>query len=77
MTQRVGDKIARIRGPLGELSPAWQPPTDRLAPVARDPWVRRLAIAIGLVAALVVVLFVVYRVSLGSGAEELRRLSGG
>jgi type VI secretion system protein ImpK len=77
VTQRVGDKIARIRGPLGELSPAWQPPADQLAPVARDPWVRRLAVGIGVLAALVVVLFVVYRLALGSGAEELRRLAGG
>lgn len=75
LAQRIGEKIARIRGPLGELSPAWRPPTDRVAQVARDPWVRRLAMAAAAVGVLVVALFVVYRLTLGAGARELARLA--
>lgn len=70
-TQRAGEKIARIRGPLGELAPAWRPPTDAVAPVRRDPWVRRLAITAGAVALLAVVLFGVYRLGLAGKAKEL------
>src|SRR5688500_2719934 len=33
--QRIGERIARIRGPLGELSPEWRPPEDRVASVDR------------------------------------------
>ena len=69
--QRTGEKIARIRGPVGELAPAWRPPTDVVTTVRRDPWVRRLAIAAGAIALLVAVLFGVYRVSLGGAASEL------
>jgi len=75
--QRAGDKIARIRGPLGELAPEWRPPDDQLASVGRDPWVRRLAVGATLTAVLAVALFVVYRLLLGSGVEELRRMAAG
>jgi len=75
LAQRLGDRIARIRGPLGELSPEWRPPEDRVASVGRDPWVRRLAVGAGLAALLAVALFVVYHLLLGNGAEELRRLA--
>lgn len=72
--QRTGDRIARIRGPLGELAPAWRPPADPLAAVGRDPWVRRLAILAAAAGLLVAALFVLYRLSLGGGVDELRRL---
>lgn len=75
--QRVGDRIERIRGPRGELSPGWRPPDGELQTPAADPWVRRLALIAGGLAVLVVVLFVVYRISLGAGAAALGRLAGG
>lgn len=71
---RVGEKIQRIRGPLGELSPGWRPPEDIVASVRKDPWVRRLAIAAIATSVLVVALYVVYRVMLGAGAAELHEL---
>lgn len=73
--QRSGEKIARIRGPVGELAPGWRPPTDAVAPVRRDPWVRRLAIAAGAIALLVAVLFGIYKVSLGGAADDLRAVA--
>ena len=73
--QRAGEKIARIRGPVGELSPAWRPPADVVTTVRRDPWVRRLAVAAVACAVLVAVLFGVYKVSLGGAASELRAVA--
>jgi len=75
LIQRVGEKIARIRGPYGELSPSWRPPEDRVASVARDPWVRRLAIGAMAVALLVVALFAIYRISLSSNARALGEMA--
>lgn len=75
LTQRIGEKISRIRGPLGELSPAWRPPSDTIAAVARDPWVRRLAVAAAAVGIFVVALFVIYRLALAGGAREIGRLA--
>lgn len=39
----VADKLARVRGRPGALSPAWAPPTDEVIPVPKDPWIRPLA----------------------------------
>ena len=39
----VAEKIARVRGRPGPLSPAWAPPDDEVIPIPRDPWVRPLA----------------------------------
>ena len=49
----VADRITRIRGTPDSLSPAWAPAQDEAIPVARDPWVARLAY--GALAVLVVV----------------------
>lgn len=76
-TQRTGDKIARIRGAIGELSPAWRPPEGELDPVRRDPWVRRLALLAGAAVVLTIVLFVVYRLGLDRGVGELRQIAAG
>ena len=64
----TAEKIHRIRGRLGALSPAWALPNDAVRS-GSDPVVRKLAfLAIGC-AALMVVLFVVYKVVLGSGVH--------
>lgn len=64
----TADKIRRIRGNLGPLSPAWALPNDPVRS-GSDPLVRKLTfLAIGC-AALMVLLFVVYKVVLGSGVH--------
>lgn len=70
----VDEKVRRIRGGVGPLSPAWAPPTGEVVQVAKDPWVRRLGIFA--VASLVgtAVLFVLFRVLLSSGAHDLQSL---
>ncbi len=70
----VEDKMRRIRGDHGPLSPHWAPPADEVIPIARDPWVPRLAIFAGASAALAVVLFLVYYLSLSSGISEVESL---
>jgi len=60
---RVSERIARLRGAPGELSPAWRPPDD--AVVGRDPWVRRLALALAAILLLAAGLW-------GAGALTLR-----
>jgi type VI secretion system protein ImpK len=66
--QMTGDKIRRIRGRLGALSPAWQLPNEK-PPSRSDPWVKRWTIIAIACAALMIVLFVVYKIVLGSGVH--------
>jgi len=67
----TAQKIRRIRGDFPGLSPAWKPPGEQLR-VARDPWTRRLLIGAVACLVLAVVLFVVYKLALGSGAAALQ-----
>ncbi|GAB4415958.1 MAG: hypothetical protein OHK0021_22540 [Bryobacter sp.] len=69
------DKCRRIRGALPPLSPqGGLPPVD--APVVtRDPWQSRLLYLGGGLLALSLVLFVVYKLMLGAGADDLRTLA--
>jgi type VI secretion system protein ImpK len=66
--QMTADKIRRIRGRLGPLSPAWALPNDKV-PSGKDPLVRKLSILAIACASLMVVLFVIYKVVLGSGVH--------
>ncbi len=72
---QVADKIRRIRGRVGPLSPAWALPQEKVRGL-RDPWVRRLGIIAIAAAVLMVVLFVGYKVSLNSGVSEVRAVGG-
>lgn len=65
----VAEKIQRVH-PLHAFSLAWAP----VGPVrvkARDPWVGRLFIAAAVTLGLAVLLFVLYKVTLGSGVSGL------
>ncbi len=73
IAQRVGERIARIRGGAGDLAPAWRPVDDAVA--ARDPWIRRLAIGAVLSAVLVAVLWGTGRATLASGSREIRTIT--
>jgi type VI secretion system protein ImpK len=72
---RIAEKIRRIRGPAGPLSPAWQLPQETFR-VRKDPWVRRLGIAAIAAAVLMVALFVGYKVSLKAGVSDVRAAAG-
>jgi type VI secretion system protein ImpK len=64
----TAEKIRRIRGHFGSLSPAWAPPPEA-ARTMNDPMVRRLAIIAAACAILMVLLFAVYKITLSSGAQ--------
>jgi len=64
----TADKIRRIRGHFSGLSPDWHLPADKVAGSA-DPWVRKLKILAIVCAAAMVLLFIVYKVILTSGAH--------
>ena len=71
----VGEKIRRTRGYAADLSPAWMLPKEAGRSSAGDPWIRNLAIAAIACLALVIVLFAIFKFSLGSGVSDLRALA--
>jgi type VI secretion system protein ImpK len=64
----TAEKIRRIRGPFGPLSPSWAPPPEKTR-MAADPWVRKLSIAAAICAGLMILLFIVYKIVLNSGVH--------
>src|SRR5260370_19656787 len=70
----TGEKIRRIRGRFGALSPAWQPPKERVASQS-DPWVKRWGIIAAACAVLTLLLFAGYLFGLSSVVSQLRTLS--
>jgi type VI secretion system protein ImpK len=75
--QATQQKIERIRGRTGPLSPAAPLPLDEALPESRDPWLRRLLLLVGTLLVITVVLYLVYRVSLGGQLADLRELAAG
>ncbi|MCU0625985.1 MAG: DotU family type IV/VI secretion system protein [Gemmatimonadaceae bacterium] len=73
VAQRTGERIARLRGARGDLAPAWQPPDD--AVVARDPWVRRLAIGAIVTLVIAAALWGTARATLAGTARDVRALA--
>jgi type VI secretion system protein ImpK len=67
----VTQKIERARGRPGELAPRWRPSTLALGG-QRDRLVPKLAIGAGAMAALAAVLFLVFALSLRSGASDVQ-----
>jgi type VI secretion system protein ImpK len=75
LTLVVSDKIQRIRGRLGDLSPSWAPPPGEIVTTPRDPWVRRLGLAAGGTFVMAWLLYAAYRYSLFSQVTELSGLA--
>ena len=72
----VEDKILRARAPRGDISPSWRPVEQVFTQTASDPWVKKMMwIAVGC-AAVALVLFVSYKMMLGSGLSSLETLAG-
>jgi type VI secretion system protein ImpK len=66
----ITERIQRIRG-TANLSPAWLPPADTVGPPA-DPWIRRLLWCTAGCWTLALLLFLIFKLSLNSGASELQ-----
>ena len=70
----VAEKIRRIRGQLGPLSPAWMLPQESAA-VRADPLVRKLSFLALACAILMLLLFGAYALTLGSGVSDVRAIA--
>jgi type VI secretion system protein ImpK len=75
LTEGVGDKIRRIRGGPGPLSPNWAPPSQTVAVTTGDPMAKTFLVVALACAGLALVLFVVFKVLLGLGASGLHALA--
>jgi type VI secretion system protein ImpK len=73
--EAIAEKIYRIRGNLGPLSPAGKPPSGETPKLRSDIWVTRLLWAAVACFALMMILFVGFKVSLHSGAGRLESLA--
>ncbi|HKW09439.1 MAG TPA: DotU family type IV/VI secretion system protein [Gemmatimonadaceae bacterium] len=74
LSAQVSDKIDRVHGGLGELSPRWRQMSADIGQ-PRDRWAERLiATAIG-AAVLALVLYVGFAISLHSGKSDLANLT--
>jgi type VI secretion system protein ImpK len=68
MMNMTRDKIHRIRGRFGGLSPAWMLPPET-ARISADPWVRKLGWIAAITAGVMVLLFITYKIVLNSGVQ--------
>jgi type VI secretion system protein ImpK len=73
--QTTGDKIARIRQSSAELSPAWAVPNDQIQASGKDPWVKRLVFMTAGVLLITLLLFGVFKISLGSGVDRMEQIA--
>jgi type VI secretion system protein ImpK len=73
--EAVGEKIRRIRQSSNDISPFWALPQEKVNVNSGDPWIKRLMYsAIGCIA-FTIVLFILYKVFLGSGISSLERIA--
>lgn len=73
--ESIKEKIRRIRGYSADLAPEWAIPPGTAPKVAGgDPWVKRLLWGAVGCFVLMIVLFGVFKVSLNSGATDLRAI---
>lgn len=70
-TNSVQERIQRIRGSDPPLAPAWPLPRNESVAKGRDPWVRRLAVALLVSIVLAGGAFLLYQALLGGVASTL------
>jgi len=68
--QMTAEKIRRIRGARGPLSPSWMPPAEATR-FGSDPLVKKLGIIAAVCAAVMILAFIVYKVVLGNGVSAV------
>jgi type VI secretion system protein ImpK len=71
---QVSQKIDRVHGGMGELSPEWRPSSTEIAQ-PRDVWVPRLIATAATAGIIAVVLFIAFAISLHSGKSDLAALA--
>jgi len=75
LTRQAEEKIRRVRG-TPDLSPRSGIPPDAIRLTQRDPWLRPLMVVAGSTFFLAVVLFIVFKLLLSSGAAQISALLG-
>jgi type VI secretion system protein ImpK len=70
----TAEKIRRIRGQFGPLSPAWMLPAEKVV-VRADPLVRKLGWLALACAIVMVLLFATYKIVLGSGVSDVAAIA--
>jgi type VI secretion system protein ImpK len=68
----IQEKLGRIRGGFGELSPAWALPAKERPPRTKDSWLLWMGIAATLAVAAAAGLFLWYKTTLDSQALEIQ-----
>jgi len=68
---RVAEKMQRIRGPFGDLSPSWKPPSGDIPSAGGDAWSKRLGIAMIAVFVIAAALYAFYSSSLKSSVATV------
>jgi type VI secretion system protein ImpK len=68
----IGARIKGIRGALTGLSPSWRPSGQAVVQKQRSPWTHRMTIGAAVCGVLAVLLFVVFKITLGSGLGDLK-----
>jgi type VI secretion system protein ImpK len=76
VTMQTGERIQRIRQTSAWLAPGWQLPMEPPMKSGGDPWVSRLAVILIVCGVLVVVLFLMCKVLLNQGSNDLSRMAG-
>jgi len=75
LTRQAQEKILRVRG-TPELSPRGGIPPDAIRLAQTDRWLRPLMIVAGSTFAIAIILFVLFKLLLSSGAAEISTLLG-
>jgi type VI secretion system protein ImpK len=75
LAARIEEKIRRIRGPYGDLAPAWTPLPSGMPAPPRDGWIRPLAYGAIAAALLAGALFLIYHFSLSSASASLQQVA--
>jgi len=75
LMDQTQDKIQRIRNSGADLSPHWMIPAEAERRAGRDPWTRRLLIAVGACVLGTGLLFGVYKMSLSSSVSGIEQLA--
>lgn len=74
ISAQISEKIDRVHGGIGELSPHWRPDQNDIGR-SRDRWIPRLVVAALSASALALVLWVGFTISLHSGRSDLVNLT--
>jgi type VI protein secretion system component VasF len=67
----IQEKIRRVRGPSPALSPQGGVPAEAVRLVQSDPWIRKIAIGAVVTSLVALVVFLIFKFVLTSGASEL------